>query len=307
MSKKIAFVFPGQGSQAVGMLAELATAFPQVQETFVTASKVLGYDLWELVQQGPEEKLNQTVYTQPALLTAGVAIWRIWQGQGGLKPSLLAGHSLGEYTALVCAEALDFADAVSLVADRGRFMQLAYPQAGAMVAIVGLDDVAIQDVCQRAAMGQVLVPANYNSIGQTVLAGEMLAAQRAVDLAKAAGAKIVKLLPVSVPSHCELMRPAADALAERLSQVTFHQPQVPVINNVDVKCYIESAEIRDALVRQLYSPVRWVETIQSLVQADVACILECGPGKVLTNLIKRITDQVVVSYLGTVTNLQQNL
>ena len=298
MNNKLAIVFPGQGSQTIGMLKELAAAFSQVQATFAEASQILGYDLWDLAQNGPEEKLNQTEITQPILLAAGVAVWRIWQEKNNVLPVFMAGHSLGEYTALVCADAIVFADAVKLVQDRGRFMQNSYRGESAMVAIVGLDSDAVKQICSEAAQGEVLVPANYNSIGQTVLAGQLGAAKRAVVLAKIAGAKITKILSVSVPSLCGLMKQAAMQLSERLSQLTINSPKIPVIHNADVACYSEPNKIRDTLVRQLYNPVRWVETVQFMINNGVNTILECGPGKVLTGLNKRISSDIAVDFLG---------
>ncbi len=292
---KQAFVFPGQGSQAVGMLAELAAAFDTVEDTFAQASEVLGYDLWQLVQQGPAEELNATHKTQPAMLAAGVAVWRVWRGAGGGTPALMAGHSLGEYTALVCAGALDFADAVALVAERGRFMQQAVPPGeGAMAAILGLDDEQVAAVCDRAADGEVLEPVNFNSPGQVVIAGQATAVARAVEAAKAAGAKRALVLPVSVPSHCALMKPAAERLAERLTGVNIAAPSIPVLHNADVAAYSDPEQIRDALVRQLHSPVRWVETIRAMAAQGVAAVTECGPGKVLAGLNKRIERKMPV-------------
>jgi len=308
MSKKIAFVFPGQGSQSVGMLAELAEAYPCINETFSEASSALGFDLWNLVKNGPEEELNQTTNAQPALLAAGYAVWRAWQTTGGAMPSFLAGHSLGEYTALVCAEALDFSSAIKLVAERGRLMQEAVPEGkGAMVAVVGLDNDKIAEICKEASQGQILTPANYNSIGQTVLAGEKEAALRAVELAEKAGAKLVKLLAVSVPSHCSLMLKAAEKLAELLKNVEIRSPKIPVLQNADVLVYAEPEKIKDALVRQLSHPVRWVETIQYFAEEGVEAILECGPGKVLTGLNKRIAPTITTAFLGTTGNLKQNI
>ena len=298
MQNKYAIVFPGQGSQTIGMLKELASNYPQVQETFNEASKALGYDLWDLTQNGSEEKLNQTEFTQPALLASGVAVWRVWKNKNQVKPAFLAGHSLGEYTALVGAEAIDFIEAIKIVQNRGRFMQDAYHGEGAMVAIVGLDDEAIKKICSESAQNEVLVAANYNSIGQTVLAGELKAAERAVLLAKSLGAKIAKILPVSIPSHCALMNPAATKLAALLEQVVINPPKIPVIQNADVVCNDDPQKIRDALVRQLYSPVRWVETIQFMVNNGVGCVLECGPGKVLTGLNKRISSEIAVDFIG---------
>ncbi len=298
MQNKYAMVFPGQGSQTVGMLKELAAAYPQVQNTFSEASEVLGYNLWDLTQSGPEEKLNQTEFTQPALLAAGVAVWQVWNLKSHATPAFFAGHSLGEYTALVCAGAIAFKDAVKLVEARGRFMQGAFSDEGAMVAIVGLADDLIKKVCIESAQSEILVVANYNSIGQTVLAGHLSAANRAVEQAKTLGAKIAKVLPVSVPSHCALMSPAADKLAEMLKSININPPKIPVIQNADVAFYNEPQEICDALVRQLYSPVRWVETIQLMIKNDVKSIFECGPGKILTGLNKRISKEIMVDFIG---------
>ncbi|WP_029685984.1 ACP S-malonyltransferase [Tatumella saanichensis] len=288
---QFAIVFPGQGSQAVGMLAELAAQYPQVEATFSEASAALGYDLWQLVQQGPAEELNKTWQTQPALLAASVAIYRVWQAEGGQQPSLMAGHSLGEYSALVCAGVLDFADAIRLVELRGKLMQDAVPAGtGAMQAIIGLDDAAIRQACEESAQGQVVSPVNFNSPGQVVIAGNKEAVERAGAACKAAGAKRALPLPVSVPSHCALMKPAADKLAEALQSLTFNTPAVPVVNNVDVKCEQSPEAIRDALVRQLYSPVRWTESVEFMASQGVSQLVEAGPGKVLTGLTKRISD-----------------
>ncbi len=288
----LAFVFPGQGSQSVGMLNALAGEFPQVAETFSEASQALGYDLWAVVERGPEEKLNQTEVTQPAMLTAGVAVWRAWRAQGGTMPALMAGHSLGEYSALVCAEALAFADAVKLVADRGRFMQQAVPAGqGGMAAILGLDDDVVRKVCADAAQSEVLEPVNFNSPGQVVIAGTASAVARGVEQAKAAGAKRALPLLVSVPSHCKLMHPAAQQMAQRLAGVDVRAPKVPVIHNVHVKSEATPDGIRDALVRQIESPVRWVETVRAMLGLGATRFVECGPGKVLTGLNKRIDKQ----------------
>lgn len=287
----LAIVFPGQGSQSVGMLADIATQFREVQTTFVEASDALGYDLWDLVQQGPAEKLDQTAHTQPALLAASYAIWRIFEAHQFTTPAMLAGHSLGEYTALVCANALSFTDAIKLVAARGQYMQEAVaPGVGAMAALVGLDELTVNTICQQAVQSadEVLSPANFNSIGQIVVAGHKAAVERAIGLAKEQGAKLAMLIPVSVPSHCQLMQPAAKRLAELLTTITIQIPHLPVINNVDVKPYENVEAIRAGLVKQLYMPVRWVETIQYAVTAGVTQIIECGPGKVLTGLNKRI-------------------
>ncbi|MGE1069117.1 ACP S-malonyltransferase [Pantoea agglomerans] len=293
---QFAFVFPGQGSQTVGMLTELAATYPLVEETFREASDALGYDLWQLVSQGPAEELNKTWQTQPALLAASVAIYRVWQQQGGEQPALMAGHSLGEYSALVCAGVLNFADAVKLVELRGKLMQEAVPEGtGAMQAIIGLDDAAIRKACEESAQGQVVSPVNFNSPGQVVIAGNKEAVERAGAACKAAGAKRALPLPVSVPSHCALMKPAADKLAVALESITFNAPAVPVINNVDVKAETDAAAIRHALVRQLYSPVRWTESVEAMAAKGVTQLLEMGPGKVLTGLTKRIVDSLTAA------------
>ncbi len=285
----LAFVFPGQGSQSVGMLKDLAAEFTEVEATFKQASDALGYDLWDVVQNGPAEKLNQTDVTQPAMLSAGVAVWRIWQAKGGAQPVMMAGHSLGEYTALVCAGALDFSDAVKLVAERGRLMQEAVPAGeGAMAAILGLDDDAVIQVCEDAAEGEVLSAVNFNSPGQVVIAGQKTAVERALGVAKEKGAKRALLLPVSVPSHCALMKPAAQKLEQILADIELREPVIPVLNNVDVQAQSDAAEIRAALVKQLHSPVRWVETIRKMAADGVDSLIECGPGKVLAGLNKRI-------------------
>lgn len=305
--KKTAFVFPGQGSQSVGMMTELAAEFPIVEQTYQQASSVLGYDLWQLVQEGPASLLDQTEYTQPAILAGGVAVWRIWQEKGGAKPAYMAGHSLGEYTALVCTEALDYLDAVQLVAARGKFMQAAVPEGiGAMAAIVGLDNEIIADLCQQAAQGQVLTPANFNAIGQTVVAGHAEAVERVIEFASQAGARLAQRLPVSVPSHCLLMKPAAERLAEKLDQVAIQQPLIPVVHNMDVSIHNTEAGIREALIKQLYSPVRWVETIQWLAAQGVNAFIECGPGK-LAGLNKRICADIPTLATHTPIKLQEAL
>ncbi len=289
----LALVFPGQGSQAVGMLSDLAQSSPQVGETFAEASEVLGYDLWELIQQGPAEVLNQTGNTQPAMLAAGAAVWRTWQARGGALPAVMAGHSLGEYTALVCGGALQFSDAIALVAERGRCMQSAVPEGvGAMAAILGLDDATVARVCEAAAQGAVVAPVNYNSPGQVVIAGHAAAVERATDLAKEAGAKRAVLLPVSVPSHCSLMTSAADEFAARLAQVEISSPRIPVIQNVDAAAHADPVAIRDNLGKQLYSPVQWVRSVQAMGAQGVTRIIEAGPGKVLAGLCKRIDKTI---------------
>ncbi|NVK55402.1 MAG: ACP S-malonyltransferase [Alteromonadaceae bacterium] len=298
---RIACVFPGQGSQAVGMLKELADAHPSVLETFAEASEALGYDLWEVVQSDPHNTLNETHVTQPALLTASVAIYRLL-AQQGIAPEYLAGHSLGEYSALVCAGVLDFADAVKLVEARGEYMQKAVPAgAGAMYAIIGLDDDSIAEICQQTAVatGDVVAPVNYNSPGQVVIAGEKSAAEQAANACKEAGAKRALPLAVSVPSHCELMRPAADHLEDKLNTIDVKSPQIKVINNVDVAVEDQPDTIRNALVRQLYCPVQWTKTIEFLAAQGIDSIIEVGPGKVLTGLGKRIVKSVNYTAVNT--------
>ncbi len=290
---KLAFVFPGQGSQSVGMMNALAAEFPVVKQTFAEASQAFGQDLWQLAEQGPEEKLNQTEITQPIMLAAGVATWRAWRAANGPLPQWMAGHSLGEYSALVCAGALDFAEAMKLVADRARYMQQAVPVGqGAMAALLGLEDDAVRRLCEQAAQGEVLEAVNFNSPGQVVIAGAAAAVARAVEQSKAAGAKRAILLPVSVPSHCRLMHPAAQQMAERLKAATIRAPQIPVIHNTHVQAESGAEAIRNALVRQIESPVRWVETIQKMAADGVTRIVECGPGKVLTGLNKRIAKEI---------------
>ncbi len=290
----LALVFPGQGSQSVGMLADLAGEFPQVRDTFAEASAVLGYDLWQLVRSGPESELQLTAVTQPAMLTAGVAVWRAWLAAGGPTPAVMAGHSLGEYSALVCAGALPFAQAVQLVRQRGEFMQQAVPVGvGAMAAVLGLDRAAVEAACAGATTADELVAvANYNAPPQSVIAGHTAAVQRASAAAQAAGAKRVVPLPVSAPFHCALMRPAAVALTPALEAASIETPAVPVINNVDVATASEPTAIRDALIRQIYSPVRWVEVIEAMAAQGVTRVIECGPGKVLAGLTKRICGEL---------------
>ncbi|MCG6900328.1 MAG: ACP S-malonyltransferase [Gammaproteobacteria bacterium] len=296
MNTTLAIVFPGQGSQSLGMLSGLAMESSQVVDTFDLASDVLGYDLWQLVQEGPESDLNETDKTQPAMLAAGVAVWRVWQDAGGAVPALMAGHSLGEYTALVCAGALDYQEAVKLVEERGRCMQSAVPAgSGAMAAILGLDDVAVAMVCEQAADGEVVAPVNYNSPGQVVIAGHAGAVQRAIALATEAGAKRALQLPVSVPSHCELMRPAAQQFAAYLDQAVIRSPSIRVLQNVDAALHDDPDTIRANLDRQLYSPVQWVRSVQAMGRAGVTRIIEAGPGKVLTGLCKRIDKTIAAA------------
>ncbi len=307
-SDQLALVFPGQGSQSVGMLKELGEAYPVVRETFAEASNALGYDLWALIQEGPEQDLNRTDRTQPAMLAAGVAVWRVWQQRGGPRPAYMAGHSLGEYTALVCAGALDFPEAAALVADRGRFMQEAVPEGqGAMAAVLGLEDEQVRAACAEAAQGGVVEAVNFNAPGQVVIAGEKAAVERAIEALKAAGAKRAVVLPVSVPSHCALMKPASERLAERLRTVTVRAPQIPVLHNVDVQTTQDPEAIRDRLVRQLYSPVRWVETVLALKAKGVTVTVECGPGRVLAGLNRRIDKEMATPAVYDPASLDQAL
>ncbi len=271
------------------MLSELAAAHPVIQQTFTEASDALGFDLWKMTQEGPEEALNSTENTQPALLTAGVALWRLWLEQGGAKPAVMAGHSLGEYTALVCAGALSLADGVRLVKLRGEYMQQAVPAGtGAMAAILGLDDDAIAKACEDAAQGDVVSPVNYNCPGQVVIAGEKAAVERGIEACKAAGAKRAVPLPVSVPSHCALMKPAAEKLAQALSEIDLQQPEIPVVQNVAASVAEDLDTLRNNLLAQLYSPVLWTASVQKMAAQGAETLIECGPGKVLTGLNKKI-------------------
>ncbi|MES3041614.1 MAG: ACP S-malonyltransferase [Pseudomonadota bacterium] len=284
-----AWVFPGQGSQAVGMLADLAAEFATVQDTFAEASAALGKDLWQLAQQGPEAELNATENTQPLLLTAGIAVWRTWQAQGGATPQFLAGHSLGEYTALVAAGVLSLADGVRLVAERGRLMQAAVPAGqGAMAAILGLDDADVIAACAEAAQGDVVSAVNFNSPGQVVIAGSTAAVERAMAACKAAGAKRALPLPVSAPSHCALMQPAAEKLAIHLQTLTFNTPVIPVVQNAAARVEVDLVSLQSSLITQLHSPVLWSQSVQWLAGQGVTRFVESGPGKVLTGLNKRI-------------------
>ncbi len=293
------FVFPGQGSQSVGMLAQLASAEPLVQETFAEASAVLGYDLWKLCQGGPEEELGKTERTQPAMLAAGVATWRVWRKHGGGLPAAMAGHSLGEYSALVCSGALDFRTAVGLVQFRGQAMQAAVPAGqGAMAAILGLDDADVEAACREAAQGEIVQAANFNSPGQIVIAGTAAGVDRAIEVAKSKGAKRAIKLPVSVPSHSPLMQPAAERLREKLQQVKFGPREVRDIYTVDVRKHGDEASIRKALVEQLVKPVRWTETIQAMLADGARVIVECGPKGVLTGLNRRIERNKEIAMLS---------
>jgi [acyl-carrier-protein] S-malonyltransferase len=292
------FVFPGQGSQSVGMLATFGAATP-VRATFDEASATLGYDLWKLVEEGPEDRLNATEYTQPAMLAAGIAMARLWQERGGVDPVVVSGHSLGEFTALVCAGALDFEAALELVRFRGQAMQEAVPPgSGAMAAILGLEDTAIEQACREAAQGNVVEAVNFNAPGQVVIAGESAAVQRAIEAAKALGAKRAIALPVSVPSHSSLMRGAARRLSEKLASLEVRVPKFQYISAVDARPHAQPDDIRVLLVKQLASPVRWLDTVRALVATGIRHIIECGPGKVLTGLNKRIDKQSGVQFMS---------
>jgi [acyl-carrier-protein] S-malonyltransferase len=302
MMLNTAFVFPGQGSQSIGMLAEFAGYASQLSEVFTQASDILGYDLWELVEQGPAQRLNQTEQTQVAMLTADIALYRLLLERGIPAPQWMAGHSLGEYAALVAAEALTFADAVRLVSNRGKIMQNAMPiGSGAMAAIVGLTDEQVEQLCQSTSVSeQVVCPANYNAIGQVVVAGHKPAVERVLVLAEEAGARLATMIPVSVPCHCPLLTQAAESFAVHLNATPMQKPLIPVISNVDLSCYDSPEQIRTLLKKQLYSPVRWVETIQLLKNKGVDTVIECGPGKVLSGLIKRIDKSIQVRNLSQV-------
>lgn len=298
-----AFVFPGQGSQSVGMLGALAAADAAVRATFEEASGVLGYDLWKLVSEGPEAELNSTARTQPALLAAGVATWRCWRARGGAEPAIVSGHSLGEFTALVCAGSLEFRAAVGLVRFRGEVMQEAVPAGtGAMAAILGLEDAEVETACREASAGggagSVVEAANFNSPGQVVIAGETAAVERAIAAAKARGAKRALMLPVSVPSHTSLMRGAAERLRGRLSSTEVRPPRIRYVSAVDAAAHAEPQEIRDLLVRQLSSPVRWTQTVWAIIETGMEEVVECGPGRVLTGLNRRIERRAGLEFLA---------
>ena len=308
MSANIAFVFPGQGSQSVGMLAELGANHHVVVETFSQASEALGYDLWQLVQHDQSGQLNQTYITQPALLSASVALWRLWLEKGGRTPTMLAGHSLGEYSALVCAGALGFSDAIRLVEARGQFMQAAVPSGeGAMAAIIGLDNDAIALACEVSAQGQTVAPVNYNSPGQVVIAGSKVAVERAMVACKAGGAKRALALPVSVPSHCALMLPAAEKLRTILAAVKMSLPMIPVVHNVDAKLASSSEAIISNLVAQLHQPVLWTQCVESIAASGVDLVVECGPGKVLNGLTKRINKTLQSASINDAASLAATL
>ena len=302
-----AIVFPGQGSQSVGMMAAYGDS-AVVRATFDDASSALGDDLWTMVADGPAEVLAQTVNTQPVMLTAGIAAWRLWRERGGRMPAVVAGHSLGEYSALVAADVIELKDAVPLVRLRAAAMQEAVPVGtGAMAAILGLDDAGVAAACAEAAQGEVVEPVNFNASGQTVIAGHKNAVERAMESCKARGARMAKALPVSAPFHSSLIRPAADKLAARLAELDFRRPVVPLINNVDVAIESDPARIKDALVRQTYNPVRWVETIQKMANCGVSTVAECGPGKVLAGLTKRCADGVAGIALADAASIEANL
>ena len=292
----LAFIFPGQGSQKVGMLKELADIYPAVAETFAEASDVLDYDMWQLVQSGPQEDINLTERTQPVLLTSSVAIWRVWQQRNGASPALMAGHSLGEWSALVASGVVSFRDAVETVRLRGAYMQEAVPVGqGAMAAILGVADEKIREICEASSKGEVVSAVNYNSPGQVVIAGDVAAVERAMGELKAAGAKRAMLLPVSAPFHTSLMRPAADRLADHIRATRFNSPTIPVVHNVHARTELDAGTIQSLMIEQIYSPVLWVDCVQTLVGSGIDTVVECGPGKVLSGLAKRI-DKTVTAY-----------
>ncbi len=300
MSASLAFVFPGQGSQSLGMLAELGAQQSVVVDTFAEASSALGYDLWALTQTGPEEQLNQTDKTQPAILAASIAIWRLWQTEGGAQPAFVAGHSLGEYSALVAAGSLPFADAIKLVELRGQLMQQAVPAGqGGMAAILGLEDADVLAACAEAAQGEVVSAVNFNAPGQVVIAGSAAAVERAIEACKAKGARRAMALPVSVPSHCDLMRPAAERFASSVESIEWQAPQIPLVQNVSAAVVADLEVLKRDLLAQLYSPVRWVESMVALGDRGVTSLVECGPGKVLSGLNKRCVKGVSTYNLDT--------
>lgn len=293
VQSNLAFVFPGQGSQKIGMLADLAAEYPVVQETFAEASEVLGYDLWDLLQNGEQDAINMTERTQPLLLTASVACWRVFSASKEARPALMAGHSLGEWSALVCADVVAFKDAVRLVQQRGKFMQEAVPAGeGAMAAIIGLDDDAIKAACAEASADGVASAVNFNSPGQVVIAGSKAAIDRAIELCKEAGAKRAMPLPVSAPFHTELMKPAADRLAEQIEATSFQAPATPVVHNVHAQTESDPAKIKALMIEQIYSPVLWVDCVKAMKEAGIEQAVECGPGKVLAGLVKRINKSI---------------
>ena len=301
-----AIVFPGQGSQSVGMMTSLHEDYPVTKEYFDEASSILGYDLWEKVTTGPESELNQTAMTQPALLVAGYSTWKVWQTEVETKPSVLAGHSLGEYTALVCAGVIQFSDAVKLVAERGKCMQEAVPEGeGAMAALLGLEDEVISEICNEVSSDQIVSPANFNSPGQIVIAGNKQAVEKAIEQAKEAGAKRALLLPVSVPSHCALMTDAAEKFSAFMNETNFNDAVIPVIQNVDAQERTEAEKIKEIILQQLYLPVRWVDVVKNIIAKDIDTIIECGPGKVLSGLNKRIERSLNIHCLQDKTSINK--
>ncbi len=308
MSKPLAFVFSGQGSQKVGMLSEMAAAFPIVQKTFAEASEVLGYDLWNLCQNGEQEQLNATETTQPLLLTSSVALWRVWQEKQGKKPALLAGHSLGEWSALVCADVLAFGDAVDLVRKRGAYMQTAVPKGeGSMAAVLNVDDEKILSICKEASAIGVVEAVNFNSPGQVVIAGQVAAVDKASELLKAAGAKRVLPLPVSAPFHTSLMKPAAENMAKHIAATVFRAPSIPVVHNVNAKTAADPEAIKALMIQQIDHPVLWVDCVKALVNAGIQQVVECGPGKVLCGLCTRIEKDMTAFGIEDIAGLEKAL
>lgn len=301
-------VFPGQGSQSVGMQADLAAEYPVVQQTYAEASDILGYDLWSLVQEGPAERLGETVVTQPAMLTAGIAAYRVWLAAGGDEPEQVAGHSLGEYSALVAAQAVSFADAMTVVIRRSQLMQDAVPGGiGGMAAVLGLDDEAVIKVCDEASLIGVAEAVNFNSPGQVVIAGHREALDRAVSQAKEAGARRAIMLPVSVPSHSSLMIGAGEALREALAAADFSSPKLSVVAATDSRPYSDADDIRERLARQVFGPVQWVNTVNAMIENGASHIIECGPGKVLAGLCRRINKEVSTTFIDSTDSLQKSL
>ncbi|MCW5589981.1 MAG: ACP S-malonyltransferase [Legionellales bacterium] len=306
LSSPFALVFPGQGSQSLGMLDDLYQRYDRVKEVMQEASRVLGYDVWQLISQGPEEQLNQTEYTQPIMLAADIAVFGVWQDVIAMTPAVVAGHSLGEYAALVCAGVLSFADALKIVQQRAQFMQAAVPLGeGAMAAIVGLEDEAVRKVCQQASEQGIVAPANYNALGQIVIAGASTAVDRAITLAEAQGARMAKRIAVSVPAHCPLMEKAMPQLAKALDEVVFNPAAIPIINNTDVIETSDPTVIKKALIKQIAYPVRWVETIQKMQALQLTLVIECGPGKILTKLNKRICPELEALAIGDLNSLEK--
>ncbi|WNZ54548.1 ACP S-malonyltransferase [Microbulbifer sp. MKSA007] len=304
----LAFVFPGQGSQKIGMLSEIAQEAPEIQATFAEASNVLGYDLWDLCQNGEQEAINLTQRTQPLLLTSSVALYRMWRSRGGAQPAFMAGHSLGEWSALVCSGVLAFKDAVHLVRERGRLMQEAVPVGeGAMAAIIGLDDAAVEEACAASAESEIVAAVNYNSPGQIVIAGSSAAVQRAIEACKAAGVKKAMPLPVSAPFHTELMRPAAEKLTPQIEATEFNAPEIPIVHNVHAELEVDPEKIKTLMIEQIYRPVRWTACAQKIIGSGVEQMVECGPGKVLSGLIKRVDRSVSCHAIDSPSNFNEAL